>query len=216
MPRRASHSTYTPDSGPNDSTKSPTPWTRCGSKPSMQARRVKPPQWRKSLTNPPNIMKWLGFCFAFIVRRLATLDSYNTRFPPLPVSRSPGAGAAVSSSATRPAGTSPAPGPSDHGRACAARRDRSCTRRRRIRPWRCRGNRRPCRSTAACRIPSPWRAVHRAGVPHAMIAVAGEAVGPARATRPTRSPAPTPAGAAPPCSWWWRTPGPRSAWRTCR
>ena len=60
MPRRASHSTYTPDSGPNDSTKSPTPWTRCGSKTSMQARRVKPPQWRKSLTNPPNIRKELA------------------------------------------------------------------------------------------------------------------------------------------------------------
>ena len=60
MPRRASHSTYTPDSGPNDSTKSPTPWTRCGSKPSIQARRVKPPQWRKSLTNPPSIRKELA------------------------------------------------------------------------------------------------------------------------------------------------------------
>lgn len=74
-------------------------------------------------------VKWPGFCSAFIVRRLAPLDSYNTRFPPLPVSCSPGTGAAVSSSTTRPTGTSPAPGPSDHGRACAARRARSCTRR---------------------------------------------------------------------------------------
>ena len=38
--------------------------------------------------------------------------------------------------ATRPAGTSPIPGPSDPGRACAAGRARSCTRRRRPRPWR--------------------------------------------------------------------------------
>lgn len=48
--------------------------------------------------------------------------------------------------ATRPTGTPPIPGPSNPGRACAARRDRSCTRRRRPRPWRCRTSRRPCRS----------------------------------------------------------------------
>ena len=101
-------------------------------------------------------LKWPGFCSDFIARRLTPLDSYNTRFPPLPVSCSPGTGAAVSRSTTRPTGTSPAPGPSDHGRACAARRARSCTRRRRILTWRCRRSRRQCRSTAACHIPSPW------------------------------------------------------------
>lgn len=74
-------------------------------------------------------LKWPGFCSALIVRRLVPLDVDNTRFPPLPVSCSPWTGAAVSSSTTRPTGTSPAPGPSDHGRACAARRARSCTRR---------------------------------------------------------------------------------------
>ena len=161
------------------------------------------------------LLKWLGFCSAFIVGRLAPLGSYNTWFPPLPVSCSPGAGAAVSSSVTRPAGTSPASGPSDHGRACAARRARSCTRRRRIRPWRCRGSRRPCRSTAACRIPSPRRRTPcRCTARHDRRG--GRDRRSRHATQPTQSPAPTPAGAAPPCSWWWRTPGPRSAWRTRR
>ena len=58
--------------------------------------------------------------------------------------------------------------------------------------------------------------VHRAGVPHAMIAVVGEAVGPAARRGPGDRLLQRLQGAAPPCSWWWRTPGPRSAWRTCR
>ena len=133
------------------------------------------------------------------------LGSDSTRFPPLPVSCSPGTGAAASSSTTRPTGTSPAPGPSDHGRVCAARRARSCTRRRRIRPWRCRRSRRPCRSTAACHIPSPWWCTPcRCTARHDHCG--GRDRRSRHATRPTRSPAPTPAGAAPPCPWWWRTP----------
>ena len=91
--------------------------------------------------------------------------------------------------ATRPTGTSPAPDPSDHGRACAARRARSCTRRRRIRPWRCRRSRRPCRSTAACHIPSPWwRTPCRCTARHDRRG--GRDRRPRHATRPRRSPGP--------------------------
>ena len=69
--------------------------------------------------------------------------------------------------ATRPTGTSPVPGPSNPGRACAVRRARSCTRRRRSRPWRCRTRRRPCRSGEACRIPRPrWRTRGRCTARH--------------------------------------------------
>lgn len=216
MPRRASHSTYTPDSGPNDSTKSPTPWTRCGSKPSMQARRVKPPQWRKSLTNPPNIMKWPGFCFAFIVRRLATLDSYNTRFPPLPVSRSPRAGA--DASGPRRETRRNVAGSGSLGSWKGLRRQTrpvlyapsadSAMALSRESPTVPVDGSMPYSITLACSTPCRCTARHdRRG---------GRDRRSRHATQPTRSPAPTPAGAAPPCSWWWRTPGPRSAWRTCR
>ena len=83
-------------------------------------------------------MIWPDFCSAFIVRRLVPLDLHNTRFPPLPVSRSPMTGAAASSSATRPTGTSPVPDRPGRGTFCISIPARSCTRRRRIRPWRCR------------------------------------------------------------------------------
>lgn len=99
---------------------------------------------------------WPDFCSALIVERLAPLGLHNTRFRSVPVSCSPRTGADASSSTTRPTGTSPIPGPSNPGRACVARRARSCTRRRRSRPWRCRTSRRPCRSREACRIPRPW------------------------------------------------------------
>ncbi|PKD07469.1 hypothetical protein APC1465_1836 [Bifidobacterium longum] len=94
-------------------------------------------------------LKWPDFCSALTVRRLVPLDVDNTRFPPLRVSCSPGTGAGASSSTTRPTGTSPIPGPSDPRRVCAAIPARSCTRRRRFRPWRCRTSRRRCRSTAS-------------------------------------------------------------------
>ena len=89
-------------------------------------------------------MIWPDFCSVLIVGRLAPLGLHNTRFRSVPVSRSPRTGADASSSTTRPTGTSPIPGPSNPGRACVARRARSCTRRRRSRPWRCRTSRRPC------------------------------------------------------------------------
>lgn len=85
-------------------------------------------------------MIWPDFCSAFIVRRLVPLDLHNTRFPPLPVSRSPMTGAAASSSATRPTGTSPVPDRPGRGTFCISIPARSCTRRRRIRPWRCHGS----------------------------------------------------------------------------
>ena len=102
------------------------------------------------------ILIWPDFCSALIVGRLAPLGLHNTRFRSVPVSCSPRTGADASSSTTRPTGTSPIPGPSNPGRACVARRARSCTRRRRSRPWRCRTSRRPCRPREACRIPRPW------------------------------------------------------------
>ena len=98
---------------------------------------------------------WPDFCSALIVGRLAPLGLHNTRFRSVPVSCGPRTGADASSSTTRPTGTSPIPGPSNPGRACVARRARSCTRRRRSRSWRCRTSRRPCRSREACRIPRP-------------------------------------------------------------
>ena len=101
-------------------------------------------------------MIWPDFCSVLIVGRLAPLGLHNTRFRSVPVSRSPRTGADASSSTTRPTGTSPIPGPSNPGRACVARRARSCTRRRRSRPWRCRTSRRPCRPREACRTPRPW------------------------------------------------------------
>ena len=72
---------------------------------------------------------WPDFCSALIVGRLAPLGLHNTRFRSVPVSCSPRTGADASSSTTRPTGTSPIPGPSNPGRACVARRARSCTRR---------------------------------------------------------------------------------------
>ena len=111
------------------------------------------PHWRKASTRLSLI--WPDFCSALIVGRLAPLGLHNTRFRSVPVSCSPRTGADASSSTTRPTGTSPIPGPSNPGRACVARRARSCTRRRRSRPWRCRTSRRPCRPREACRIPRP-------------------------------------------------------------
>ena len=117
--------------------------------------------------------------------------------------------------ATRPAGTSPIPGPSDPGRACAAGRARSCTRRRRPRPWRCRTGRRPCRSGEACRIPRPrWRTRGRCAARHGRN---GARDRPRRhARRPMMSPVPAPAVAAPRCPWRRRTPGRRSRGRARR
>ena len=99
--------------------------------------------------------------------RLAPLGLHNTRFGPFrcPVARGPARTLRVP--ATRPTGTSPIPGPSDPGRACVAGRARSCTRRRRPRPWRCRTGRRPCRPWEACRIPRPrWRTRGRCAARH--------------------------------------------------
>ena len=98
--------------------------------------------------------------------------------------------------AARPAGTSPAPGPSNPGRACAAGRARSCTRRRCPRPWRCRTSRRPCRSGEACRIPRPrWRARGRCAARHGRNGARDRPR--RRAGRPMISPVPAPAAATP-------------------
>lgn len=116
---------------------------------------------------------------------------------------------------TRPTGTSPIPGPSNPGRACVARRARSCTRRRRSRPWRCRTSRRPCRPREACRIPRPrWCTRGRCTARHGRN---GARDRPCRhARRPMISPVPAPAAAALRCPWWWRTPIRRSCGRTRR
>ena len=116
--------------------------------------------------------------------------------------------------ATRPTGTSPIPGPSNPGRACAAGRARSCTRRRRPRPWRCHTSRRPCRPGEACRIPRPrWRTRGRCAARHGRN---GTRDRPRRhARRPMIPPAPAPAAALR-CPWRRRTPGRRSRGRARR
>ena len=138
---------------------------------------------------------WPDFCSALIVGRLAPLGLHNTRFRSVPVSCSPRTGADASSSTTRPTGTSPIPGPSNPGRACVARRARSCTRRRRSRPWRCRTSRRPCRPREACRTPRPWWCTRgRCTARHGRN---GARDRPCRhARRPMISPVPAPAAAA--------------------
>lgn len=117
--------------------------------------------------------------------------------------------------ATRPAGTSPIPGPSDLGRACAAGRARSCTRRRRSRPWRCRTGRRPCRPGEACRIPRPrWRTRGRCAARHGRNGARDRPR--RRARRPMIPPVPAPAAPAPWCPWRRSTPGRRSRGRARR
>lgn len=96
-------------------------------------------------------MIWPDFCSALIVGRLAPLGLHNTRFRSVPVSRSPRTGADASSSTTRPTGTSPIPARPGRRMACAATPARSRMHRRRIRPWRCRMSRRPCRRAASAK-----------------------------------------------------------------
>lgn len=117
--------------------------------------------------------------------------------------------------ATRPAGTLLIPGSSNPGRACAAGRARSCTRRRRSRPWSCRTSHRPCRSREACRIPRPrWRTRGRCTARHGRN---GARDRPCRHARrpmiPLRSSARSGSSR---CPWWWRAPGSRSCGRTRR
>ena len=147
---------------------------------------------------------WPDFCSALIVGRLAPLGLHDTRFRSVPVSCGPRAGADASS-----------PRHETHrnvansrslkswkglrlnpGRACVARRARSCTRRRRPRPWRCRTSRRPCRPREACRIPRPWWCTRgRCTARHGRN---GARDRPCRhARRPMTSPVPAPAAAAP-------------------
>ena len=155
------------------------------------------------------------FCSALIVGRLAPFGSRNTRFGPFrcPVAR--GLVRTLRVPAARPAGTSPVPGPSDPGRACAAGRARSCTRRRRPRPWRCCTGRRPCRPGEACRIPRPrWRTRGRCAARHGRNGARDRPC--RRARRPMMSPVPAPAAPAPWCPWRRRTPGRRSRGRARR
>ena len=95
----------------------------------MHAHRANPVDFGANIVLALSTMIWPDFCSALIVGRLAPLGLHNTRFRSVPVSCSPRTGADASSSTTRPTGTSPIPGPSNPGRACVARRARSCTRR---------------------------------------------------------------------------------------
>ena len=156
------------------------------------------------------------FCSALIVGRLAPFGLRNTRFRSVPVSGGPRAGADAS-------------GPRRETRRNVAgsgslgSRKGSCRRTSPVlyapsafsamalpygSPTVPVDGSMPYSITLACSTPGGCTARHdRRG---------GRDRRSRHATQPTRSPAPTPAGAAPPCSCWWRTPGPRSAWRTRR